>query len=104
MGNVTLGLPIGKWEAPRFRPYVTGGLGLIRSHLELVPTAYSITRDDFGVAFGGGLAVYASDHVGVRADLRYVQTLQEAMSGDPFSQVGGARLHFWRTSIGLVIR
>ena len=104
MGNVTLGLPFGKPDAPRLRPYVTAGLGLMRSHLEIVPTAYRITRDDFGVAFGVGLTAYASNHVGVRADLRYLQTLQETMSGDPFSQLGAGRLHFWRTSIGLVIR
>jgi outer membrane protein with beta-barrel domain len=104
MGNVTLGLPFGKRGAPRFRPYVTGGLGLIRSRLEIVPTGYRMTRDDFGVALGGGLTAYASDHVGVRADLRYLQTLEETVSGDAFSQIGAGRLHFWRTSIGLVIR
>jgi hypothetical protein len=104
MGNVTLGLPLGKRGAFRFRPYVTGGLGLIRTHLEIAPAAYRVTRDDFGVAFGGGLTAYASRHVGVRADLRYLQTLQETASGDPYSQLGAGRLHFWRTSIGLVIQ
>jgi opacity protein-like surface antigen len=104
MGNLTLGLPLGKQDGPRVRPYITGGLGLIRSHLEFAPTADQITRDDFGVAFGGGLAVYASNHVGVRADLRYLQTLEETTSSDPFSQLGAGRLHFWRMSVGLVIR
>jgi hypothetical protein len=104
MGDVTFGLPFGKRSAPRIRPYITGGLGLIRSHLEIVPAAYRTTRDDFGVAFGGGLTVDTSNHVGVRADLRYLQTLQETMSGDSFTQPGAGRLHFWRTSIGLVIR
>jgi len=104
MGDVTLGIPFGPGNAPRFRPYLTGGLGLIRSHLEIAPRGYGFTRNDFGVAFGGGLAVFATDHVGVRGDLRYVQSLQDGMPADAFGGLTAGSLHYWRTSIGVVIR
>ena len=87
MGDVSFGVPFGRHGGTHFRPYVSAGVGLIRSRFEGVLIGDAITRDVLGEAFGGGLAVYPTRHLGVRADLRYFH---------PFN--------FWRTSMGLVIR
>src|SRR5262245_20197294 len=36
MGNLIVGIPIGGSSGAGFRPYVTGGLGLIRTHFDVL--------------------------------------------------------------------
>jgi len=91
MSDVTFGIPFGRHDAPRLRPYVLGGLGLMRSRFESGSASYRIGHDDWGAALGAGFTLWAAARVGVRADLRHVQTLPE-------------RLQYWRASVGVVIR
>jgi opacity protein-like surface antigen len=104
MGNVTVGIPFGSTQAPRIRPYIAGGLGLIRARIEDTRLGYSIGQNDFGINFGGGVTGFVADHVGVRADLRYIQSLEDNSSNNPFTQFDFGRFHYWRTSIGVVLR
>jgi hypothetical protein len=48
MGNLTVGIPFGGTRAPRFRPYLTGGVGLIRARLEDDTSANLFTEFDLG--------------------------------------------------------
>jgi len=89
MGNVTLGVPFGKRDGIRFRPYIAGGAGLIRSRVDGLFVRDVVTRDDLGTALGGGLIVYPIRHFGVRGDVRRF--------------FDGHGTDYWRTSIGLVV-
>ncbi|HMF96919.1 MAG TPA: outer membrane beta-barrel protein [Vicinamibacterales bacterium] len=109
MGNVTVGIPFGSPSAPRFRPYVTGGIGLIRAHIGPLyglsgpANGVSLGNNDFGVNVGGGAMGFLANHVGVRADLRYIRSVED----DNQYGVGVidlSRLRYWRTSFGVVLR
>jgi outer membrane protein with beta-barrel domain len=104
MGNVTVGIPFGGTHAPRIRPYLTGGVGLIRARIEDTRFSYSVAHNDVGVNFGGGVTGFLAAHLGVRADLRYIRSLEDNNSTNPFTQVDLGGFHYWRTSIGVVLR
>jgi len=104
MGNLTVGIPFGGTRAPRIRPYLTGGIGLIRARIEDRRFGYSFANNDVGVNFGGGVTGFVADHVGLRADLRYIQSLEDNYSAAPLNQFQFGGFHYWRTSIGVVLR
>ena len=89
MGDVTLGVPFGRRDGIRFRPYIAGGVGLIRSRVDSLFVRDVVTRDDLGTALGGGVIVYPVHHLGVRGDIRRL--------------FDGHGTDYWRTSIGLVV-
>jgi hypothetical protein len=98
MGNLIVGLPIGGTHGAGFRPYVTGGVGLIRTHFDILNV--STSNNDWGWNAGAGAMGYFNDHVGVRADVRYLRNFSGNFN-DGFDE---GNFHFWRTSFGLVIR
>jgi len=100
MGNLIVGIPIGGQHGPGIRPYVAGGVGLIRSHQDVIG-ASAVNNNDFGYDLGGGVMGFFAEHVGLRGDLRYFRNFQE--STNPLSIEPGA-FHFWRASVGLVLR
>jgi hypothetical protein len=104
MGNVTLAIPFGGTRAAGIRPYATGGMGLIRSRIDSPFAGYSVAHNDVGVNVGGGVMAFFNGHVGARADLRYIQSLEDNNSTNPYSQIDLGRFHYWRTSFGLVFR
>jgi hypothetical protein len=105
MGNVTIGIPFGGTSAPRVRPYFTGGVGLIRARIDVPGSNYSLGSNDLGVNIGGGVMGFFASHIGVRADLRYVHaTNDDGSTTTPYGVLDLSRLHFWRTSFGLVLR
>ena len=104
MGNVTVAIPFDFTHSSGIRPYLTGGVGLIRARIENPYYGYSVANIDAGVNFGGGVIGFLGAHIGVRADLRYLRGLGDDNSTNPFSQLDLSRLHFWRTSLGLVLR
>ena len=101
MANLLLGIPIGGTHGAGFRPYVTGGLGLIRQQID-GGTLFNVSSagNDWGWNLGLGAMGFFNDHVGVRGDLRYLRTF----SGNFIDGFDQGNLRFWRTSIGLVIR
>jgi opacity protein-like surface antigen len=104
MGNVIIGLPIGGTHGAGLRPYATAGLGLIRTQIDGGTIAtVSSSNNDFGWNAGAGIMGYFSDHVGLRGDVRYLRTLQNNSNGAVIDFDPG-NFHFWRASIGVVLR
>jgi len=101
MGNLIVGIPIGGQHGPGFRPYVTGGLGLIRTQID-GGTVFDVkaSNNDFGWNLGAGAMGYFNTHFGLRGDVRYLRNF----NGDNIHNLDFGNLHFWRTSIGIVIR
>jgi opacity protein-like surface antigen len=99
MANVIAGVPIGA-----FRPYATGGIGVLHSDISQSTGAVSraLTNNSLALDVGGGLIVLFSHHVGVRGDLRYVRTLQDIA----FQQLDltNKQLQYARGSVGVVLR
>jgi outer membrane protein with beta-barrel domain len=101
MGNIIVGVPIGGTHGAGFRPYFTGGLGLIRTQIDggnVFRVASSANH--FGGNLGAGAMGYFNDHVGLRGEVRYQRTL----TGDVVNGLDLGGFDFWRASIGVVIR
>ena len=105
MGNVILGVPVGGQHGAGLRPYVVGGGGLIRTQIDGGTIAKVSSSDNmFGWDAGGGVMGYFSDHVGIRGDVRYLRATHELNTGVSSIDINGDRLHYWRASIGVVLR
>ena len=72
MTNVIVGPKIGA-----IRPFVLGGVGLIKSHVEFTAGSLLDSSNDFGWNIGGGVMLMFGDHVGVRGDLRRFKSFSE---------------------------
>jgi hypothetical protein len=105
MSNLIIGIPIGGQTGAGVRPYVLGGVGLLRTNVERSLAAVALDRNGIGFDLGGGVNVYFSDHLGVRGDLRYFRDFSVA---DATSAIGivlsQGNLDFWRGTAGLVLR
>jgi hypothetical protein len=84
------------------RPYVLGGFGLIKTHVELTaPGLIETDNNNFGWDLGAGLMVLFGDHIGVRGDLRRFSSFQErSILGFSLSN---EKLGFQRAAAGLVL-
>ena len=98
MGNLIVGPQIGP-----VRPYATGGLGLIKSHVSTDPDVLlDATNNDFGWNIGGGVMVFLGENVGVRGDIRHFHSFQDLeILNFPLSDT---KLDFGRASAALVLR
>ncbi len=94
MGNVIIGIPI-----KGVRPYVVGGVGWMKTEVSTV--SLSKKTDGLGVAVGGGVMGFLSDHVGARFDLRYTRAVS---IGESIRDVVFEAPAFWRASWGLALR
>jgi len=56
--------------------------------------------NDWGLNAGVGVMGFFGDHAGLRGDLRYFRNLQT----NTISNIDWGSFHFWRASIGLVLR
>jgi len=106
MGNVIIGIPIGGQHGAGIRPYVVGGLGLIRSQIDGGTIAnVSSSENMFGWDAGGGVMGFFTDHVGLRGDLRYLRATSDLKTGvTNLPNLDGNALHFWRATIGVTFR
>jgi len=60
------------------RPYVLGGVGLIKSHVELTTASLlSTDNNNFGWDVGGGVMITIVPHVAIRGDIRYFHSFQD---------------------------
>jgi hypothetical protein len=99
-GSVILTLPLSVTRES-LRPYLLAGGGLMRAEARDIQSVFPIRSTMPAVVFGGGAIGMLSNSVGVRFDLRYLRSLGE---GDDLSAGTGARVRFWRGSVGLVLR
>lgn len=106
MGNVIVGAPLGTTEH-QIRPYVSGGLGLLRSRIGgSAGDLFDLTANDFGMNIGAGAMGFFSPHVGLRGDVRYFRSLNGDRSFlDPFDlSSSGSRFNFWQATGGVAFK
>jgi hypothetical protein len=100
MGNVIIGIPVGGTHGPGFRPFVTGGLGMVRTQIDGGTLAnVSFSNNDPAWSLGAGVMGYFNDHVGLRGDVRYLRNFSSTDSLDDIGFSGtsstGAVLSAW---------
>jgi opacity protein-like surface antigen len=108
MANAIVGIPVGGTTGGGVRPYVTGGIGLMRANISVTDLFDDLSTNELGVNFGGGVHVFFSDNVGLRGDLRYFRALDtdddnvvEDLLAEEF---GLADFDYWRATIGVTFR
>ena len=98
MSNLLIGVGVGP-----VRPYVLGGVGLIRPHVSSftgsLTSLGATAKNAVGYDIGGGVTGMFGRHVGLRGDLRHFHTLQDVN----LLIFKGQKLDFWRDSAGLVL-
>lgn len=102
MSNLIVGLPFGGQRGAGFRPYVSGGVGLLRQRVDTIGSLVSFSAGNFGYDVGGGFMGYFSDHVGLRGDLRYFRNF--AKTDDNAFGITPGPFNFSRASAGLLVR
>jgi opacity protein-like surface antigen len=103
MGNVIIGVPVGGQSGPGFRPYVVGGVGIIKSQIGDVEDFFNIDSTNWGFNVGGGANFFFTDKFGLRGDIRYFRSLEDTEAEDDFN-IGLADFRFWRGSVGATFR
>lgn len=103
MGNLIVGIPIGGTRGAGIRPFVTAGLGLLRTQIDGGTLIATSSDNMLGWNAGAGVMGYFNDHVGLRGDLKYLRSMQTD-SGATVIGLDTGRFHFWRASVGVVIR
>lgn len=108
MGNVVVGIPIGGQTGGGIRPYVVGGLGLLRQRVDSANAFFDdVSRNNMGFDVGGGVMGFLSDSVGLRGDVRYFRKLKgdtEDDSGFDLDVFDVDTLSFWRATVGVTFR
>ena len=84
------------------QPYVSGGVGLIKSRLDDVEDFFDVDESSFGINAGGGVMIFFTDGVGIRGDLRYFRSFKNIDENDLNLSLGG--FDFWRASAGVSFR
>ena len=83
------------------RPYVLGGVGLMKAHVDLGPGAFlSFTNNTPAWDVGAGVIVFIGQHFGVRGDFRHLYSFQNV---EGLNLSTDNKLDFGRASIGLVL-
>jgi len=104
MGNLIVGIPVGGTEGKGVKPYVTAGVGLLKSNVNGVDGVFDhVSNTDFGFNAGAGVMGFFNDRVGLRGDMRYFRSLTDPDEDFEFD-VGVGDLDFWRGTVGVVFR
>jgi hypothetical protein len=106
MGNVIVGVPVGGTHGAGVRPFVTAGLGLLRTQIDGgTLTDISSSNNMLGWNAGAGVMGYFNDRVGLRGDIKYLRGFEDTNTGVNIIDLNaGGQMHFWRASVGVVIR
>jgi opacity protein-like surface antigen len=101
--NAIVGIPIGGQRGGGVRPYVVGGVGLIRTNVQDLGALFDVnTKNDFGFDLGGGVMGFFAQNVGIRGDVRYFRSFSG--SSDNPTGLGLSGFNFWRGSAGVSFR
>ena len=103
MGNIIVGVPVGGTHGAGVRPYLTVGVGLLRSQVtaDVGNSVVAFSNNDLGMNAGAGVMGFLSQHVGVRGDVRYFRNVN---SDSKIDNIDFGAFHFWRASFGIVLR
>jgi opacity protein-like surface antigen len=106
MGNVIIGIPIGGTYGASVKPFVTAGVGLLRTQIDGGTLANVSSSDNmFGWNAGAGVMGYFNNHVGLRGDIRYLRGFEDLNTGNTVIDLSGNNnLRFWRVSAGVVLK
>jgi len=106
MGNAIVGIPIGGTHGGGVRPFVSAGVGLLRTQIDGgTLTNISSSNNMFGWNAGAGVMGFFNDHVGLRGDLKYLRSFEDTNTGVTTIDLNGpGQLHFWRAAVGVVFR
>jgi opacity protein-like surface antigen len=106
MGNLVIGAPIGGTEGPGFRPYGSGGIGLLRTSIDAFDIFDELSENELGLNVGGGAYFFFSDNIGIRGDVRYFRALQgdDDDDDDDFIELDLDNFDFWRGTVGVTFR
>ena len=103
MANAVLGAPIGGTAGISFRPYVVGGVGIMKSRIGDAEDLFDVDKTNFGFNAGGGVTGFFTDNIGIRGDLRYFRSLQDN-EPDGDVDISLSSFKFWRGSVGVTFR
>lgn len=103
MANALLGIPVGGQTGGGFRPYVSGGVGLLQQQVQSDDDLFEINNNEFGINIGAGAMGFATDHVGFRGDIRYYRALTDPEEDNEFD-VDFGDFDFWRATAGVTFR
>jgi opacity protein-like surface antigen len=105
MGNVVVGAPIGGQTGVGFRPYASGGVGLLRTNLSASDFFDDLGKNSLGVNVGGGAHIFFADNIGIRGDIRYFRSLQDDDDDDDdLVDFRFSDFDFWRATVGVTFR
>jgi Outer membrane protein beta-barrel domain len=103
-GNVVIALPR-RMTQYTLRPYVAGGVGLMRVSKDDVFAVFPVTLNVVTIDVGGGATGFLSETVGLNWDIRYFRNITGSTDPDnPGLSFGAPHLSFWRLTMGLVLR
>ena len=98
MGNVMLAPQVGP-----LRPYMLGGLGLIKTRVELTTSSPITTNHNvLGFGVGGGVIGFVTSHFGLRVDLRYFHSFSDFTVGG--LTLSSDNVDYSRASAGVVVK
>lgn len=103
MGNVIIGVPIGGQRDAGFRPYLTAGLGMLQAEARSNDDLFRVDNSEFGFNAGVGALGFFSDHIGLRADLRYLRSFADPEEDNEFD-IDIGNFDYWRATGGLTFR
>jgi hypothetical protein len=103
MLNAVVGVPIGGQKGGGFRPYVSGGAGLLQTNVNDAGELFSVNNNEFGINVGAGAMGFMTDHVGFRGDVRYFRALSDPQEDNEFD-VSFGDFDFWRATGGVTFR
>jgi hypothetical protein len=103
MANALIGIPIGGQMGGGFRPYVSGGVGVLQQQVQGDDDLFEINNNEFGINLGFGAMGFATDHVGFRGDIRYYRALTDPEADNEFD-VDFGDFDFWRGTVGVTFR
>jgi opacity protein-like surface antigen len=103
MVNALVGVPVGGTTGGGFRPYFSGGLGLLQSNVTGAESLFEVNNSEFGFNLGGGAMGFMTDHVGFRGDIRYYRALSDPDEDNEFD-ISVGDFDFWRATGGVTFR
>lgn len=87
------------------RPYVLGGVGLIKTHIDSGGTGPEVNDYSIGWNVGGGVMFFLNSHLGLRGDLRYFHTIQDTSILDAaLIPITGQKLDYGRAAVAVVLK
>lgn len=106
MGNLIVGVPVGGTHGKGIRPFVTGGMGLVRTQIDGGTLSNVSSKNNMlGWNVGAGVMTYFNDRVGVRGDVRYTRGFKDLETGITAIDLNGNnQLHYMRLQVGVVLR